>query len=526
MPKLHDGQLIVDGKPFLILGGELGNSSASHLPLLKEYFEKLKSMHLNTVLVPVCWDQLEPNEGEFDYSLVRGAIDQARQVGLRLVLLWFGTWKNSMSCYAPSWVKRDQERFFRVLTLDGQAQEIVSPLCKEAQKADGIAFANLMRWLEGYDGSVGTVIMVQVENEIGMIPESRDFSTAANRAFAEGVPDELMNTLTSGTADPVVTSLWKEAGEIPSGSWNQVFGDSKEANEVFSAWFFARFTEAVTSAGKAEYDLPMFTNAALIRDGYEPGRYPAGGPLPHLATLWHVAAPSLDFLAPDIYFPNFTKWIDAYASTQATVFVPEIAPTERVAANALYAISACRSVGTCPFAIESMADEQRREITRLYGQLSHAEATVLDAQRNGSIFGATPRLSFDWVLESESEVIEIGSLRMHVRFDRAQTPGNDAESELPTHGSGRWNAPRGTPLGGVMIIQVADEEFLAFGRGVVITFSEPSSTIGIDWAREGEFVKGEWQPTRWLNGDQTHQGRHIHLSDSDWTWQRIGLYRY
>ncbi len=100
-------QLIVGDKPFLIIGGELGNSSASSLSYMKDIWPTLLKLNLNSVLIPVYWELIEPVEDEFDFSLVDSLIYQARRNDLKVVFLWFGTWKNSMSCYAPKWVKTD-----------------------------------------------------------------------------------------------------------------------------------------------------------------------------------------------------------------------------------------------------------------------------------------------------------------------------------------------------------------------------------------------------------------------------------
>jgi beta-galactosidase GanA len=524
--RIIDGQLYIDDEPYLILGGELGNSSASFAPELGPQYRKLREMNLNTVLVPVYWDLFEPQEGQYEFALIRESIDEARKHDLKLVLLWFGTWKNSMSCYVPSWIKRQPNKYLRVTTRAGEPQEILSPFCSNSLNADKQAFCALMRWLKDYDESIGTVIMVQVENEIGMIPEPRDYSSVAEKAFHSLVPKELIDLCKNEEADPYVEQLWKQQGEQSTGNWAQIFGSSPQAEELFSAWSFAVYTESVTKAGKQEYDLPMFANAALIRDGYKPGQYPAGGPLPHISKLWSLFAPTLDFLAPDIYFPNFTYWIEQYAKTQKTVFVPEVAPTERVAANALFAISATNSIGTCPFAVETISPAQGTELQDLYGHLSNADNLILEAQRLGKIFGATPRLSFDWHLASEVETLTIGQTEFHVKFDKGNDLGTDRESELPTHGTGRWNAPKQTPLGGVMVIQLREDEYVALGKGVVITFSSEVGKVGIDWCQEGHFENEVWIPGRWLNGDQTHQGRHVHLSNHIWNWQRFRLYNY
>jgi beta-galactosidase GanA len=161
-------QLIVDGKPFLVLGGELGNSSTSSLDYMKPFWPKLVKLNLNTILAPVYWDLIEPEEGKFDFTLVDGLIQDARHYNLRLVLLWFASWKNSMSCYAPVWVKTSQERFPRAQDKNGKGMEILSAFSSKNRDADARAFAALMRHIREVDKKKHTVIMVQVENEVGM----------------------------------------------------------------------------------------------------------------------------------------------------------------------------------------------------------------------------------------------------------------------------------------------------------------------------------------------------------------------
>ena len=163
-------QLIVDGQPFLARGGELGNSSGEP-DYLRSAWPKLQAMNLNTVLAPVYWDVIEPQEGKFDFATLDGLMRDAQASQMKLVLLWFGSWKNSMSCYAPAWVKRDQTRFPRARDSAGRGLELLTPFAAANRDTDARAFAALMRHLKVNDPT-HIVIMVQVENEIGMIPEA------------------------------------------------------------------------------------------------------------------------------------------------------------------------------------------------------------------------------------------------------------------------------------------------------------------------------------------------------------------
>jgi beta-galactosidase GanA len=245
-------QLVVDGRPFLVRGGELGNSSASNLEYLAPYWSRFGALRLNTILTPIYWDLLEPEEGTFEFALVDGLIAEARKHELRLVLLWFGSWKNSMSCYAPAWVKKDQRRFPRSVDANGRSLEILSPFSTASRDADARAFAALMKHVKAIDGEAHTVLMVQVENEIGMIPDARDQSVDANRVFASAVPSELTEYLSkrSETLAPELRSRWLAAGAKRTGTWTEVFGQSTAGEEIFMAWHFARFTQHVAAAAK------------------------------------------------------------------------------------------------------------------------------------------------------------------------------------------------------------------------------------------------------------------------------------
>lgn len=520
-------QLLVDGQPFLIRGGELGNSSGEP-DYLRRYWSKLKAGNLNTVLVPIYWDVVEPTEGQFDFATLDGVLKDARSHDQRLVLLWFGAWKNSMSCYAPAWVKLDQARFPRSEDSAGRGLEILSPFSAANRDADSKAFAAMMRHLKTQDPQ-HTVIMVQVENEIGMIPEPRDRSAEANRLFAGPVPAALMDYLTRHRSSlaPELQATWTAAGGRTSGTWAEVFGTTPAGEEIFMAWFFATFTHAVAAAGKAELALPMFANAALIRPSYQPGQYPSAGPLPHLIDVWRAAAPALDFLAPDIYFPNFMHWSRLYTRSGNPLFVPEALRSPEAAVNVLYAFGAHDAIGFCPFAIESNTEPAAGYLAASYDLVRQLTPLLVEKQGKGLTAGLLQE-SLD---NRQPQQVRLGRWIFNTSFERAAPPSladglavvvGTENSALA--GGGRAGA---APAGG-LVIALGEDEFLFAGIGLTVTFSStlPGQQAGILNVAEGRFVDGTWVHERWLNGDQTHQGRHVRLEPGRFCLQRVKLYRY
>jgi beta-galactosidase GanA len=484
-------QLIVDDAPFLILGGELANSSASSLEHMRPIWPRLAALNLNTVLMPMSWELIEPVEGRFDFALVDGLIADARRNQLRLVLLWFGSWKNSMSSYAPAWVKRDTARFPRARAADGTPLEILSPHVPANAEADARAFAALMRHLRETDRQ-RAVIMVQVENEVGMIPDARDHGAAGQAAFAQRVPAALLPRGARG------------------GDWRTVFGESAE--ERFTAWHLASYVERVAAAGRAEYPLPLFVNAALPRPGRRPGQYPAGGPLPHLFDIWRAAAPSIQILAPDIYFPNFSEWTTLYRTRDNPLFIPEAgrAGAIELPADAMFAIGALDAIGFSPFSIETASEESLRSLADAYAGLAQLAPLILAHQGQGSLHGFRPPIAYDGTLNEAPVTATIGDWRVTVTFVDPWIPR--PEQRIAAHGG--------------LVIRTGPDDLLVAGAGITLNFATEGAQAGIESAWEGRFEGGEWRPGRLLNGDETHQGRHVRLPPGRFSIQRVRLYRY
>ncbi|KHL24954.1 glycoside hydrolase family 42 [Croceibacterium mercuriale] len=521
-------QLIVDGAPFLILGGETANSSTSDAAYMEPVWPRLKAMHLNTVLVPVAWETVEPEESRFDWRNLDGMLEQARAHDMRLVLLWFGSWKNTFSSYVPSWVKRDQERFARVELSDGRGTERLTPFSTAARDADARTFAELMRHLRSVDGERQTVLMVQVENEVGTIPQSRDHSPAAEAAFAGPVPSALMQHLAANRPrlNRDLRAAWEDAGGLTEGSWQQVFGSGSMTDSLFMAWHYATFLEGVTAAGKAQYALPMFTNAALIRPNYEPGQYNSGGPLPHALDIWRAGAPSLDFFSPDIYFDDFGGWAAQYAVPGNPLFVPEARGGPEGAANALYAYGSLRAIGFSPFGIDGAAappaagdasigvgtgSADDTAIAGLYARLAPLAPLLLQKQAEGQA----------------STIIMEGAAQRAGRLRVGEYTVNMVRAEGP---DGRVDTSSRVAA---MFLQTAPDAFTVVGSGdAVITFTADTpgpGIVGLDSIdelvlRDGRLVRG-----RRLNGDENGQGQVLRLHTKDAAEGRVHevkLYRY
>jgi len=510
--KGNAAQLMVHDQPFLILGGELGNSSASDLKYMADIWPKISQMNLNTLLAPVYWELIEPKEGAFDFSLVDSLITEARKNNIKLVFLWFGSWKNSMSCYAPAWVKTNQARFPRVKLKTGASAEIMSPFYNENLQADVKAYRSLMRHLAVFDKKENTVIMMQVENEIGMIPDARDYSALATEEFKKPVPGELMNYLTKNkeTLIPEFYAFWKANGFKTSGNWEEVFGKSLATDEVFMAWYYARYVEQVTAAGKSEYSIPAYVNGALIRKGYQPGQYPSAGPLPHIMDIWRAGAPSIDFLSPDIYFPDFEEWCGKYHQSGNPLFIPEAKREPEAAMKAFYAIGAHDGMGFSPFSIEQTADVKNDPIIKVYDILSQLSPVILENQGQGKITG----FIFDHTKKETN--LELGDYILHVKHVFTLNYSPKAQDSI-------WQ------MTGGIIICTGEGKYIVAGSGIVVTF-EPlqknGSIAGILSVDQGTFKNGIWKQGRRLNGDEDHQGRHVRIFENNFEIQKVELYRY
>ncbi len=509
-------QLIVDGKPFLMLAGELHNSSSTGAKYMEAAWPRLKALNLNTVLAALPWDAIEPEEGKLDFTMVNRLVQQARQYDMKLVLLWFGSWKNGVSSYCPAWVLKDTVRFPRSQgSSNHNTKDIISPHNEHNMQADARAFAAVMRHIRQADQSSGTVIMMQVENEVGIKPEPRDLSPAADEARKAAVPERLMQYLAAHKQSLVaeLRQRWETTGARMAGTWDQVFGEGSATDEVFSAWHYARYMNSVAKAGKAEYPLPMYVNAWLRGPNDKIGVYPSGGPLAHVMDIWRAAAPEIDLFAPDIYLPDFKGVCAEYTQGGNPLFVPEASTDNAAIGRAFWAIGHHNALGFAPFGIDHVRPEHPlADGYAILRQLAPMIAAAAGTNRMAAVYQQ------DRSAAAPEQPLRVGDYRANVQFAK----------RLPRDGLN---------LGYGIIINSEADTFFVAGYGLDVNFSAmtsgPSST-GISNVELGHFDDGRWVCDMNLNGDETGANYRPKLPVSDNPYMeptrpkilKIRVYRY
>ncbi|MDP1028424.1 DUF5597 domain-containing protein [Sphingomonas sp. KR1UV-12] len=472
--------LQVDGKPFLVLGIQLNNSSGFPTEL-RRLAPAIARSHANVVMAPIGWETIEPEEGRFDWAVVDGLIAEARAQKVRLALLWFGTWKNANMSYTPAWVKRDTARFPRVMTAEGKPIEVLSPIAAASRDADARAFAALMAHLKAIDGRQRTVVMVQVQNEAGTLGADRDHSPAAEALFRAAVPADM-------------------PGAKP-GSWTASYG--ADAPEAFMAYHTARYIGAVAAAGKRAYDLPLYANVwpreqpGLLRPG---DSSPSGGAVSWLLPQWRALAPAIDVIGVDNYDTNvapYTAIAEAYDVPGNPLFVPETGGSMAHARHAFWTIARPHALGIAKFGIGEdfgMRDGKEAEepIALDYRLLAGAAPVLIPLRDAGKVRAA---------------VEEDGMANVPMAFD-----GVDLVARFGDVRDG-YGGPRGQGnrdlSGRVIVAQAAPDRFLLTGASANLKFAtklgQPGS-VQLVTVEQGHFEDGRWVRERLLNGDETAFG--------------------
>lgn len=478
-------RLLVDGEPFYVRGVELHNSTPTSADAFAQALDTANSVHANVVLAGVTWEMIEPVEGQFDFSSVSRMIHQARVAGTRLVLLWFGAWKNGVSSYAPLWVKRDWQRFPLCVLENGSLTSTLTPFGSTDLDLD--AFVALIRFVEEIDGEHRTVLMVQIENEIGLLGDSRDRSASANAAFTSTVPTELRAAMRdrAGFGADTATTL----------TWSDVTEDTMGRDEAFMAFGYATHVQKLAAAGRTISDIPFFVNAWLdspmdlgdsafsLAGGQEPGVYPSGGPLPRVQDVWKAVATDVALFAPDTYFGDPDTTFSAFSEMSGGLFVPEQRIAEDGVGTAFVAWGEYAALGVSPFGLDSRTHEELAPLADGYGILQGLTPLLTDADGHR-------RHTRGFHLTDNAPAVEMTFGDINVLVARSFMLGGD---EPDTHEYG-------------LVIDRGDDTFVFAGRGFFAQLScaDPEVQIGIGTVTELAQVTGE--PGRVLNGDETGGG--------------------
>lgn len=499
--------LMVQDKPYIMLAGEVGNSNSSSVSYMEKVWAKARQLGMNSLLLPVTWEMTEPQEGVFDFSVVDGLIGQARRYNGHIGFLWFGAWKNAQCYYVPEWVKTNTERFARAEVEKGKKfirneafygmpYTTMSYLCEETKAADAKAFGALMAHIKEVDAEENTVIVVQVENETGLMGAAREHSDRADELFAGPVPQDFADYMRAN-ADTMAEEI-KEAvlSGKAGGTWTEVFG--KAAEEIFSAYHVAGYVNAVAAAGKAQYPLPMTANCWLDK-GEEAGRYPTGGPVSKVMEVWQYCAPNIDILAPDIYVQNFLEICEEYTRRENPLFIPETATHGHAAPRQVYVVGHHHAMCYSPFGFEEMGQPFNASMSFLFGV--DTTDPLLSAPQNVEEYG--------WITKTLHEMMPLLTSK-YGTGDLQAVIGERPEEDTMLFGRYGFKAIMNSSMsarkdGVCLALKESEDTFYVLVNGaMLVPFSADPENPYLDilCMEDGCFAEGKWQADRRLNGDQ------------------------
>ncbi len=504
-----------DGLPFYPFGGQCMNSSAINPTDRDVFWKALEKIQGNTAEIPIFWENIEPQEGVFDFSVVGEIIKEARAYDKKLILLWFGTWKNGMMKYVPVWVKNNADRFKRMTRHDGIQINNLSPCCGENLNADRKAFSELMKFIRKEDKDSHTVIAVQVENECGTLGYCcRDYSFAGNEQIQSNVPDFIVEKLKS-SPNKNITKIWRENGSPAHGNWKELFGNW--ADEYFAAYTISTFVNEVAKAGKEIYNIPMIVNVWMDGIGFDiPGvDYPAGGPVSKNLDIWKWCATSIDVIGPDVYIGSparFDKACAIYKREDNPLFIPESDCRRNLKnwINMFSAIGTYRAIGYFAFGIEHILlndRSERPEYKDFIGSFKSLASIAVLLTKEYEVF--TVREEFGMI----NQYIDAGNYRVMVDYTYGRT---DYVHRLPGYEKENGHG---------LIIHTKPDEFYIVGGGYTVYFTPKHteipfsniklpSTYNYRLVEEGFFDKdGAWTTTRLRTGDESDAGIWVY-SDS------------
>jgi hypothetical protein len=493
-------QLIVHGKPFLMLAGEANNSSGSHIPHMERTMKDLRANNLNSLLVSVSWEIVEPQEGVFDFTSVDELIRIARENDMKLCLLWFASWKNGFSPYAPLWILNDTKRFVRVKNQEGHNTKTLTPLCNATRDADAKAYTELMKHIAEVDSKENTIIVMQIENEVGVLRQTRDFSAEANKAFASQVPAELIQYMVKNknTLEIELKTAWENNGSKTKGIWTEVFGQGDDADLFFMAWHYCRYLNAIAEAGKKVYNIPMFANCWMPDprpNPGKPGNYPSGGPILTVLDIWKAGAPSIDFLAPDIYGRDFLDQAENFHRHDNPLFIPETRATEGLGT---FVFAEHDAICFSPFGIDNSGNIMTQE----YALLGNMMPVIAKYQGSGKMLAIYNGGQTTEQANTSREIQLNDDVKISISFSRGFRRPTTTTTE---NSNNPFGDRQQEPVSYGIFIQTGKNEFILAGNNLSVSASStnPQKIVWLKDAREGTYDEsGVWKTIALHNGDE------------------------
>jgi beta-galactosidase GanA len=278
-----------------------------------------------------------------------------------------------------------------------------------------------------------------------------------------------------------INEAWQKKGYKKNGTWSEVFGEQQlDAQNFFMTWQYASYINEVCKQGKKAYQIPMYVNCWLVQNDKElPGSYPNGGPVSRVIDVYRAAAPDIDFVAPDIYLPNYKEILSMYQlpMKKNSLFIPECERTNP--GKAYYAFAEHDALGFGPFGIESVASDI--SYAQSYAVLNELLPTILKYQGTGKMQGI--------LKENDEELAELkmGKFKFLIQFESKVTKAYG------------------------LIIQTSEDEFLVAGIGfkLSVTSVDGIAKVAIGQVMEGEFKNSKWNSYRMLNGDETWHNAYL-----------------
>ena len=500
-----------NNKPVYVTGLQAHNSSTGSPDLIRKSLDAVEQYGGNTLEAPVYWFQIEKEEGVFDFSSVRELIDQVRDRGFYLIILWFGCNKNGHPNYLPEYMKLQPEVYRMAFGPDGAPVPSISVHCRATLEKDLVAFRKFAEFVRDYDGQERTVLAIQIENEFGYGGTDRDYSDLGENDYRKGVPEALWDLeIPNSYADRV------------SKTWEGLFG--RYANEVFSAWYHARFVEELAKAGKEACDLPFYCNIALGERGLDyPGlSYNAGAGVPRMIDVWKRGAPHLDLLCPDIYHSDkatYSRVCEKYDREDNALFIPETSPSGvSFAMDIILAAGRYHAIGVCGFGAESTLDEKgellpnAREVAYSMRAISGLAPLLLKYRNSGRVYAFTQDefVTEDTVMTKRycitAQYIK-NNPKFLLRYSRINSRAPENRFLYEERGRG-------------ILIQTDDDEFYLAGSGIGIDFvrlpdpgdakcyahlrSRMATQLNFLSVEEGHFEGDHWVTEYVRNGDESN----------------------